>query len=129
MKQLQPVIWSKGTFLTPQHLQVQDRFIEDSLNFRLQSLKYCAWGFSELTVDQERLTEGQFLVSRAKGIFPDGLLFDVPGADPPPPSKSIVEFFEPGVKSVDVYLTIPDYRERGMNVSLAQRDGSGVRRR
>jgi type VI secretion system protein ImpJ len=124
MKQLQPVIWSKGTFLTPQHLQVQDRFIEDSLNFRLQSLKYCAWGFSELTVDQERLTEGQFLVSRAKGIFPDGLLFDVPGADPPPPSKSIVEFFEPGVKSVDVYLTIPDYRERGMNVSLAQRDGS-----
>ena len=33
MKQLQPVIWSKGTFLTPQHLQVQDRFIEDSLNF------------------------------------------------------------------------------------------------
>ena len=73
MKQLQPVIWSKGTFLTPQHLQVQDRFIEDSLNFRLQSLKYCAWGFSELTVDQERLAEGQFLVSRAAGIFPDGL--------------------------------------------------------
>ena len=124
MKQLQPVIWSKGTFLTPQHLQVQDRFIEDSLNFRLQSLKYCAWGFSELTVDQEEIDRRAVSGFRAKGIFPDGLLFDVPGADPPPPSKSIVEFFEPGVKSVDVYLTIPDYRERGMNVSLAQRDGS-----
>ena len=54
MKQLQPVLWTKGTFLTPQHLQLQDRFLEDSLNFRLQALKFCAWGFSEvvLTVAQ-----------------------------------------------------------------------------
>jgi type VI secretion system protein ImpJ len=124
MKQLQPVIWSKGTFLTPQHLQMQDRFIEDSLNFRLHSLKYCGWGFSELTIDQERLSEGQFMVSQAAGIFPDGLLFDVPGADPPPPSKSIAEFFEPDVKSVDVYLTIPDHREKGLNVALAERDSN-----
>jgi hypothetical protein len=41
MKQLKPVLWTKGTFLTPQHLQVQDRFIEDALNFRLQALKFC----------------------------------------------------------------------------------------
>lgn len=125
MKQLQPVIWTKGTFLTPQHLQVQDRFIEDTLNFRLQALKFCAWGFSELTINQELLTEGQFAVSRATGIFPDGLLFDIPDADPPPPSKALAEYFEPGAKSLDVYLAIPDYRQRGLNVSSAQ--GSGTR--
>jgi type VI secretion system protein ImpJ len=125
MKQLQPVIWTKGTFLTPQHLQVQDRFIEDTLNFRLQALKFCAWGFSELTINQELLTEGQFAVSRAAGIFPDGLLFDIPDADPPPPSKSLAEFFDPGAKSLDVYLAIPDYRQRGLNVSSAL--GSGTR--
>ena len=28
MKRLQPVVWQKGTLLTPQHLQIQDRFIE-----------------------------------------------------------------------------------------------------
>jgi len=125
MKQLQPVIWTKGTFLTPQHLQVQDRFIEDTLNFRLQALKFCAWGFSELTVNQEALAEGQFAVSRATGIFPDGLIFDIPDADPPPPSKSLAEYFEPGTKSLDVYLAIPDYRQRGLNVSSAQ--GTGAR--
>jgi type VI secretion system protein ImpJ len=124
MKQLQPVIWTKGTFLTPQHLQVQDRFIEDSLNFRLQSLNYCAWGFCDLTVNQERLTEGHFLISRAAGIFPDGLLFDIPDADPPPPSKSVAEFFERGVKNVDVYMTVPDYRQRGINVSSIQKDAN-----
>jgi type VI secretion system protein ImpJ len=123
MKQLQPVIWTKGTFLTPQHLQVQDRFIEDTLNFRLQALKFCAWGFSELTLNQELLGEGQLAVSRAAGIFPDGLMFDIPDADPPPPSKALAEQFETGSKSLDVYLTVPDYRQRGLNVSAGP-DGS-----
>ena len=124
MKQLQPVIWTKGTFLTPQHLQTQDRFIEDTLNFRLQALKFCAWGFNELIINQEMLSEGQFVVSRAAGIFPDGLLFDVPDADPTPPSKALAEWFEPGTTGLDVYLSIPDYRQRGLNVSVAQRDAS-----
>lgn len=124
MKQLQPVIWSKGTFLTPQHLQVQDRFIEDTLNFRLQALKFCAWGFSELTINQEILAEGQLAISRAAGIFPDGLLFEIPDADPPPPSKALAEFFEPGAKTLDVYLAIPDYRQRGLNVSASHEAGS-----
>jgi len=123
MKQLQPVIWTKGTFLTPQHLQVQDRFIEDTLNFRLQALKFCAWGFSELTLNQELLGEGQLAVSRAAGIFPDGLMFEIPEADAPPPSKALAEQFEPGNKSLDVYLTVPDYRQRGLNVSAGP-DGS-----
>ena len=123
MKQLQPVIWTKGTFLTPQHLQTQDRFIEDTLNFRLQALKFCAWGFSELVINQEMLAEGQLVVSRAAGIFPDGLLFDIPDADPPPPSKALADYFDPGARGLDIYLTIPDYRQRGLNVALAQRDG------
>src|ERR1700729_1597634 len=117
MKQLQPVLWSKGTFLTPQHLQLQDRFLEDSLNFRLQALKFCAWGFSELVLDQELLADGQLAISRASGIFPDGLLFDIPGSDKPPPSKALAEFFDPGVRDLDIYLTVPDYRQKGLNVS------------
>src|ERR1700730_2808648 len=124
MKRLQPVIWSKGTFLTPQHLQVQDRFIEDLLSFHVQALKYCPWGFSDLCIDQERLTEGHFSVSSASGIFPDGLLFEMPRCDPAPPSKSLLEFLEPATQSLDVFLTIPDFRDGGVNVALADRNGS-----
>ena len=123
MKQLQPVLWTKGTFLTPQHLQLQDRFLEDSLNFRLQALKFCAWGFSELVLDQELLADGQLAISRASGIFPDGLLFDIPASDQPPPSKALAEFFDPGVRDLDIYLTVPDYREKGLNVSAVGRTG------
>jgi type VI secretion system protein ImpJ len=124
MKQLKPVLWTKGTFLTPQHLQVQDRFLEDTLNFRLQALKFCPWGFRELAINAELLAEGQFALTRAAGIFPDGLLFDVPGADPPPPSKSLEEFFEPNAKRLDIYLAVPDYRQRGLNVSSGKDSGT-----
>jgi type VI secretion system protein ImpJ len=117
MKQLQPVLWSKGTFLTPQHLQLQDKFLEDSMNFRVQALNFCAWGFSELVLDQELLTEGQLAVSRASGIFPDGLVFEIPGSDQPPPSKSLAEFFDPGMNDLDIYLTVPDYKDKGLNVA------------
>ena len=124
MRQLQPVIWTKGTFLTPQHLQVQDRFLEDTLSFRLQALKFCPWGFSELTLNQSLLADGQLAVSSASGIFPDGLLFDIPEADQPPPSKALTELFEPGTKSLDIYLTVPDYRQRGVNVAAGFDGGS-----
>jgi type VI secretion system protein ImpJ len=77
-----------------------------------------------LTVDQERLAEGDFLLSQAAGIFPDGLLFCIPDSDPAPPSKALGEHFDPGTKSVDVYLTVPDYRSRGLNVSSAKRDAN-----
>jgi type VI secretion system protein ImpJ len=123
MKQLQPVLWTKGTFLTPQHLQLQDRFLEDSLNFRLQALKFCAWGFSELVLDQESLADGHLAISRASGIFPDGLLFDIPASDQPPPSKALAESFDPGMRDLDIYLTVPDYREKGLNVSAVGRNG------
>ena len=124
MKQLQPVLWSKGTFLTPQHLQLQDKFLEDSMNFRVQALNFCAWGFSEIVLDQEALTEGQLAVSRASGIFPDGLVFEIPGSDQPPPSKTLAEFFDPGMKDLDIYLTVPDYKDKGLNVAAPGQSAS-----
>ena len=91
MKQLLPVIWSKGTFLTPQHLQVQDRFIEDTLEFQLQALQFRPWGFTALAIDQEKLADGQFVLSRAAGLFPGGLPFDIPGSDAAPDAKPTQE--------------------------------------
>ena len=126
MKQLQPVIWSKGTFLTPQHLQAQDRFIEDTLQFRLQALAFRPWGFQSLSINQDMLADGQFAINSASGIFPDGLLFDIPAADATPASKAIAEFFDADQTSLDVFLAVADYRERGVNVTLTH-DGSSSR--
>ena len=126
MKRLQPVIWAKGTFLTPQHLQIQDRFIEDTLGFTLGSLNYRPWGFGRLGVNQEALAGGVLSINAASGLFPEGMPFDIPDADPAPPPKPLDQHFEPNQTSLDVYLSIPHYRERGLNVSVS-RQGADTR--
>ncbi len=126
MKRLQPVIWAKGTFLTPQHLQIQDRFIEDTLGFTLGSLNYRPWGFGQLSINQEALAGGVLSINAASGLFPEGMPFDIPDADPAPPPKPLDQHFEPNQTSLDVYLSIPQYRERGLNVSVS-RQGADTR--
>jgi type VI secretion system protein ImpJ len=117
MKRLQPVIWAKGTFLTPQHLQCQDRFIEDTLQFHTESLNFRPWGFQRLEIDHAALASGTIALTRASGMFADGLLFDAPDSDESPPPKSLVDCYEPDQDTVDVFLAVPHHRDRGLNVS------------
>lgn len=117
VKRLQPVVWAKGTFLTPQHLQIQDRYVESLLQFRLDALSFRPWGLLELHIDQEALAGGNLVVARASGIFPDGLVFAIPESDAAPPPKPLAHFFESDPEAVDFHLAIPPYRERGLNVS------------
>jgi type VI secretion system protein ImpJ len=123
MKRLQPVIWTKGTFLSPQHLQLQDRFLENLLQFHLESLAFRPYGFHTLQISQEALGAAAFSLSSASGILPDGLLFDIPGSDPAPPLKQLADCFERDQTSLDVYLAVPDYRDRGLNVATSTRPG------
>src|ERR1035438_10495094 len=124
MKRLQPVIWTKGTFLSPQHLQLQDRFLENLLQFHLDSLSFRPWGFRTLQISREALAAGSLGISSASGIFPDGLLFDIPGSDSAPPPKLLAECLEPDQTSLDIYLSVPQYRERGLNGGTTARQGS-----
>jgi type VI secretion system protein ImpJ len=124
MKRLQPVIWSKGTALAPQHLQSQDRYFENSLQFRLNALAFRPWGFKHLTIDQELLASGSFAVSQASGLLPDGLPFDIPDSDDPPAAKPLDKVFEPDTDVVDLYLAIPEHKERGLNISATPESSS-----
>lgn len=117
MRQLQPVLWSKGTLLSPQHMQTQDRFLEDLLRFRVEALAYCAWGFNQLRIDHDALAAGSFGLTAAEGIFPDGLLFDMPESDPVPPPRPLAESFTPEIEALDVFLAVPNYRIKGLNIT------------
>lgn len=123
MKRLQPVIWTKGTFLSPQHLQLQDRFLENVLQFHLENLAFRPWGFHTLEISQEGLSAGSLGISSASGILPDGLLFEIPGSDGAPPPKQLADCFEPDQQTLDIYLAVPQYRERGLNVANSAREG------
>jgi len=119
---MQPVLWTKGVLLTPQHLQLQDRFLEDLLEFRVAALAFAPWGFHRLTIDREALAAGAFGITAAAGVLPDGLLFDIPEADAAPPPKPLEGAFRPDQETLTVYLAIPEYRHGGRNVAAAQGD-------
>jgi type VI secretion system protein ImpJ len=84
MRHLQPVLWSKGVLLSPQHLQAQDRHHEETLAFQVGALAFCPWGFARLAFDHEALSGGTLVVSSTAGRFPDGMLFDAPGGGATP---------------------------------------------
>jgi type VI secretion system protein ImpJ len=124
MRQMQPVLWTKGLVLSPQHLQIQDRYYEDLIDFRLNMLTFSPWGFQRLAIDREALASGVFAITEAAGSFPDGLPFDVPAVDAPPPPKPLEGMWEQDKDSLIVYLAVPEYQPGGHNVSVASASSS-----
>jgi type VI secretion system protein ImpJ len=122
MRRLEPVVWTRGTFLNPQYLQIQDRFLEDSLQFNVQALQFRPWGFTSLRIDQEALAAGTVSVTEASGLLPDGLLFDVPKCDTAPAPRPLAAHFDADRTSLDVFLAVPSYRDGGFNITNPQRN-------
>jgi type VI secretion system protein ImpJ len=119
---MQPVLWTKGVLLSPQHFQTQDRFLEDLLEFQLSSLSFCPWGFQRLEINREALAGGSFAIAAASGMMPDGLLFDMPDSESAPPPKPLDGAFKQDQQSLDVYLSLPEYRVGGHNISGLNRE-------
>lgn len=117
MRHMQPVLWTKGVLLTPQHLQAQDRYHESTLAFQVGALAFCPWGVSRLAFDFEALSGGSLVVTAATGRFPDGLLFDVPAGGPTPAPKLVGESFGQDQHSLLVSLAVPEYRPGARNVA------------
>jgi type VI secretion system protein ImpJ len=119
---MQKVLWTKGVLLSPQHLQTQDRFLEDLMGFQISSLSFFPWGFRALEIDREALAGGAIALGSASGLLPDGLPFDVPGADAAPPPRPLADHWVPDRGRLDVHLAIPEHRPGGHNVSLDAAD-------
>jgi type VI secretion system protein ImpJ len=118
MPQLQPVVWSKGVLLSPQHLQAQDRFFEDTLRFLSGALSFRNWGFTSLQIDAAGIGQGRLSVTQASGIFPDGLMLDMPNCDALPDSRSLEDCFPDGTATCSFHLAVPQDRPGGINVAL-----------
>ena len=55
MKNRHRVVWTKGMFLTPQHFQTQDQYLENAVQFRFAASHYANWGVTDLSIDSEAL--------------------------------------------------------------------------
>lgn len=118
MKNLSKVVWSEGMYLGTHHFQAQNRYFEDLIHFTALSLWYAPYGLLNFEVDAEALRNGSVSLVRAKGVFPDGLVFDMPESDPLPPPLNISELFPPAQQTLRVDLAIPSYKPDALNCTL-----------
>ena len=82
------------------------------MQFRVDALNYFPWGFRSLTLDRDALAAGNLAIDSASGIFPDGLVFDIPNSDSEPPPKPLAADFDPMHTTTDVHLTVASLVER-----------------
>jgi len=105
-------------YLAPQHFQAQNRYFEESFHFATASLWRDAYGLAACQLDADALRNGTVTLLHARGMFQDGLPFDIPECDPRPEPRNIVEQFLPATDSLTVALAIPRWVEGQQNCDL-----------
>jgi type VI secretion system protein ImpJ len=118
MKHLSKVVWHEGMYLGPHHFQVQSQSFEDLVHFSTSSLWFAPYGVINCKLDPDALQNGILSVIHARGLFPDGLAFQMPDADALPPSLNINDLFSATRESLLVFLAVPERRPEGPNCAL-----------
>ncbi|MGA7316822.1 MAG: type VI secretion system baseplate subunit TssK [Silvibacterium sp.] len=126
MKFLSRVVWSEGMYLGPHHFQTQSRYFEDSIAFLAASLWLEPWGLLHAELDQKAIRNGNAVLLHASGIFPDGLTFELPNSDPPPPTRNLLEVFPSTDAVLPLYLAVPSRRDNGFDCDLSTTANGGA---
>ena len=116
MKFLSRVVWSEGMHLGPHHFQTQSRYFEDSLWFLSANLRRNPWGLLSLSLDNDAVRNGLAILRHASGVFPDGLIFDIPESDPAPPPVNLSELFAPTDSEIILSIAVPVRRDQGLGL-------------
>jgi type VI secretion system protein ImpJ len=126
MKFLSRVVWTEGMYLGPHHFQTQSRYFEDSIAFVVSSLWHQPWGLLHFALDEESIANGNLALLHASGVFPDGLPFDLPNSDPPPPVRNLIEAFPPTDSALNLFLAVPSRQDTGQDYA-ADGNSAGTR--
>ncbi len=118
MKHLSKVVWHEGMYLGPHHFQVQSQSFEDLVHFSTSSLWFAPYGVVSCKLDPDALQNGMLSLVHARGLFPDGLAFQMPDADAVPPVLDINNLFSATRESLMVLLAVPARRPEGPNCAL-----------
>jgi len=127
MKLLSKLVWSEGMYLGPHHFQAQNRYFEEAIHFAVSSLWKYGYGFSACEVDGDALRNGVVNLRHARGIFEDGLAFDIPQSDPLPSALTIGDRFSPTTDHLTVSLSVPRWSMGAQNCSLESNGNSNSR--
>jgi type VI secretion system protein ImpJ len=118
VRNLSRVVWAEGMYLGPHHFQAQSRYFEDTIHFSADSLWFSPFGLVGYELSAEALHNGTLLLSHARGVFQDGLAFDMPAPDPLPEARQVEQAFPPTSDTLLAYLAVPERKLLGGNCAL-----------
>ncbi|MGH7248505.1 MAG: type VI secretion system baseplate subunit TssK, partial [Pseudomonadota bacterium] len=107
------------------HFQLQNRYFEDTIRFAASALFFEPWGLIGCQLDTDSLANGTVNLIHARGVFPDGLPFNMPESDPLPSPRNIADLFPPNRDTLAVLLSIPQHKPDGLNCA-AEDSGDGL---
>jgi type VI secretion system protein ImpJ len=112
------VVWSEGMYVGPHHFQGQSRYFENLIQFAASSLWFEPYGITGAELDPEALHNGTACVLHARGVFPDGLPFNMPETDALPEPRSINDLFPAERDAITILLGVPRQKPQGLNCVL-----------
>lgn len=112
------VVWYEGMTLDPHHFQQWDRYHLGVVNARMDAWSRFNWGVTRLLINEDRLSNGEFVIEKCIGVMPDGYPLDIPENDPVPAPRNVQEFFTATQEHLDVHLALPAERKGGGNFLL-----------
>jgi type VI secretion system protein ImpJ len=112
-----PLHWHQGLFLTPQHFQLEDLYIQSLLTPFHEFVQPHLWGIAETDIQEQALGSQSISVVRGKFLFPDKTYVELPG-------NALIEArtFEgdwvDGGKPFMVFVGLKKWNEHGENVTV-----------
>jgi type VI secretion system protein ImpJ len=121
---LNPVAWTEGMFLRPQHFQQHDVYLEERLRYHLHTLNPFHWGVRELAINEDALADHRFEIQQLEAVMPGGTVVKagVNAVVAPRP-------FDPASERFSVYVAMRHVSEAEAGVTVAQGDAEDARYR
>jgi type VI secretion system protein ImpJ len=110
------VLWSEGLTLGPQQFQQLDRYHEARLQRTAAALQPNLWGIQSVRWNEDALRNNLLQADSMSLIFPDGEIYDAPGAEALPPPVDLGKL--PGdVQVLTFHAALPALQAHGGNLS------------
>jgi len=116
MNDAKKVVWYEGMPLDPHHFQQWDRYRNDRLDARLRAVAPHGWGVLECQIDEDRLANGEAVLTDCTAILPDGHVVDVPDTSPAPAVRDVQAHLPSTEETARLVLAVPARRPDGRNV-------------
>lgn len=98
------VIWSEGIFITPQHFQQQERYIESRIHDAVKYSRSVNYGVYQITFDDSGFKQGILRITSLTATFHNGMVVRFNERE----LENLTITLKPNLSSQPLYLVIPD---------------------